>query len=337
MYVRSLLLHGITDLSRYQVHGNAGHIAQGWRPDTYRSLTSQPNTHVVTIDYRGFGYSTGWPTEAGLINDGTALVDFVLDQLKIDPERIVIMGQSLGTAVSSAVSLNFANPNHDLLPAATRELQSSRPKSITKAPIAFAGIVLVAPFYSIPSLLLTYRMGGLVPILLPLRPFPSIASQLTSQMVDQWLSGKRLAAYYDTFSNKVKSVGGNPLGMLQIIHAVNDMDISYHQTKMICAAMLQKGDAIVDSKCINGSEGAAVLDVVKANSPTLRFEILERGGKLICSQRDTTRQTLTTNRTQPRSHIQPSSSSHITGLLTPPIELQLYCIYLVFRLIMASI
>ncbi|WPG97519.1 Hypothetical protein R9X50_00029600 [Acrodontium crateriforme] len=260
-----------------KVHGNAGHIAQGWRPDTFRSLTLQPNTHVVTIDYRGFGYSTGWPTEAGLINDGTALVDFVLDQLKIEPERIVIMGQSLGTAVSSAVSLNFANPNHDLLPPATRELQSRRSQHIIKAPIAFAGVVLVAPFYSIPSLLLTYRMGGMIPILLPLRPFPSIARQLTSQMIDQWPSGRRLAAYYDAFGNNVKTIGESPLGMLQIIHARNDMDISYHQTEMICAAMLQRGDMDM-GKCISGNQSAAVLHVDKANSPTVRFEILERGG-----------------------------------------------------------
>jgi pimeloyl-ACP methyl ester carboxylesterase len=78
-----------------KVHGNAGDIAQGWRPDTIRSLVSVPNTYVFTIDYRGFGHSTGSPDEAGVIMDGVTLVEWIMREAKVPSERVVIMGQSL--------------------------------------------------------------------------------------------------------------------------------------------------------------------------------------------------------------------------------------------------
>ncbi len=45
---------------------NAGHVAQGIRPASYHALTDTSNYHVLAIDYRGFGHSSGSPTEAGL-------------------------------------------------------------------------------------------------------------------------------------------------------------------------------------------------------------------------------------------------------------------------------
>ena len=64
-------------------HGNAGHLANGWRTDTYRAVTAGASdiTHVITIDYRGYGYSTGSPTEQGLITDGMTVVKWAMDTL----------------------------------------------------------------------------------------------------------------------------------------------------------------------------------------------------------------------------------------------------------------
>ncbi|EMC94814.1 hypothetical protein BAUCODRAFT_36073 [Baudoinia panamericana UAMH 10762] len=271
-------------------HGNAGHIAQGWRTDTYRQLALRPNTHVLTIDYRGFGHSTGSPTEAGLITDGTALIDWVMHAAGIPPERIVVLGQSLGTAVSSAVTLHFADPSSELIPSTSRELRPLLAKEGSIQPTAFAGVVLVAPFSSLPSLLLTYRIGGFLPILLPLRPFPYIAGMLTSRMVDTWRSADRLAAYYQALANSPLTKSdrtGRVMGSLQLVHSIRDMDIPYHQTEMICRRVFGGGfepgvyekeedSGLVD--CVDGSRGAAVLDVKAANRPRVRFEIIEYGG-----------------------------------------------------------
>jgi len=253
-------------------------------------LASQPNTHVLTIDYRGFGYSTGSPTEAGLITDGTTLVEWVVKVAGIPPDRIVIIGQSLGTAVSSAVALHFADPGSELIPSETRELW---PSSGQRIPTAFLGIVLVAPFSSLPSLMLTYRIGGVLPILLPLRPFPYIAGILTSRMPDKWLSADRLSAYYGAFSGSLQvlsSTEGRSIGSLQIIHSVRDMDIPYHQTEIICRRIFREGsepgvyegtEAEGRLRCIDGSRGPGAQDVKEKGRPKVRFEIVEYGGEYL--------------------------------------------------------
>ncbi|RMX80031.1 hypothetical protein D0869_07866 [Hortaea werneckii] len=306
-------------------HGNAGHVAQGWRTDNYRLFSSLPNTHILTVDYRGFGHSTGSPTEQGLVIDGIALVEWVLNVAKIPPERIVIVGQSLGTAVASAVGLAFLDPwNRDgLVPWSpgitlwTRESPEAdddddfRLKWDAVAmqhkrdPATFAGIILIAPFSSLPSLLLTYRIGGLIPLLLPLRPFPYLGNLLTSQVLDSWRSGDRLAAYYRRLcslshsSSSFSTEEGMGNGSLQLIHAVNDADIPYHETEKICQRIFRDDGTGVDGreeagevdhqehysqvmKCLD-QDGKGPARVVEApqeddRSPRVRIEIVEYGG-----------------------------------------------------------
>ena len=238
-----------------------------------------PNTHVVSIDYRGFGKSTGSPTEAGLITDGVALVNWVMNVANVPPERIVILGQSLGTAVASAVGLHFVDPKNELIIAegdnAERQPLIAEETAVTTHPTTFAGVVLVAPFSSLPSLMLTYRIGGIIPILLPLRPFPQLARMLTSRMVDKWRTADRLSAYYSTLaSSRLLHAGGRRMGALQLIHAVNDADISFHQTEIICRR-------IFGEKCtLDGSKGPPVVEVKDESGPRVSFEIVQYGGNV---------------------------------------------------------
>ncbi|KAF7197083.1 Protein bem46 [Pseudocercospora fuligena] len=267
-------------------HGNAGHVAQNWRPITNRFMATRPNTHVFTIDYRGFGHSTGDPTEAGLITDGITLVKWIMEVARIPPERIVILGQSLGTAVSSAVALHFADAGNELLPRQTQELSSLKRDNDQVKPIVFAGVVLAAPFNSVPTLLLTYRIGGLLPLLLPLRPVPWFANLLTSQMVDKWETAERLTAYYQSLAGSPRLTNGSKqLGSLQIVHALDDADIPYRQTEMICRRILDKRGSDseldpdeIDAKSCIGEGGAGVLDVKRNGRPRLRFELVRYGG-----------------------------------------------------------
>jgi abhydrolase domain-containing protein 12 len=64
------------------------------------------------------------------------------------------------------------------------------------------------------------------------------------------------------------------MGSLQIIHGVNDKDISYHQTEMICQRILGN-----EAECIDGSRGATLLEVKKEGRPGVRFEIFGHGGE----------------------------------------------------------
>jgi len=211
-------------------HGNAGNVAQGWRADTYRALTSlNSRIHVITVDYRGFGESTGSPTEAGITLDGHTLAAYVLDVLKVPADRIVLLGQSLGTAVTSSVALSFADPENTsgLVPAIKKHTNQAQ-----RAPILFKGVVLVASFTNIPQLLKAYRFGGFFPLFSPLNTYPSLQNFLMGCVADTWPSVHRVAAIVRlSWGNTQKGAAGsqpnNVPVRIQFVHAYNDFDIPY--------------------------------------------------------------------------------------------------------------
>lgn len=92
------------------MHGAAGIVGSGYRAPNYRALsTGQPEKiHVLTVDYRGFGRSSGTTSERGIVLDALAVGDWATRVAGIPPSRILIFGQSLGTAVSIALSEHFA-------------------------------------------------------------------------------------------------------------------------------------------------------------------------------------------------------------------------------------
>lgn len=64
-------------------------------------LIEKTNSNVVLFGYRGYGLSEGTPEEKGLINDGEAIIDFVLNgDLNIDKSNVFILGKSLGVSVA---------------------------------------------------------------------------------------------------------------------------------------------------------------------------------------------------------------------------------------------
>lgn len=77
-------------------HGNGGDI--GFRTH-YFNLFSRLGYIVLYYDYRGYGKSTGSPSEKGVNKDIVAVWNYVTN-LNIDPKNIIIMGESLGTSVS---------------------------------------------------------------------------------------------------------------------------------------------------------------------------------------------------------------------------------------------
>jgi uncharacterized protein len=80
-------------------HGNGG--ALRYRVDRYRALT-QGGTGLVALSYRGYGGSSGRPSEAGLIEDARATYGFAAKRY---PEaRLVLWGESLGTGVAIALA-----------------------------------------------------------------------------------------------------------------------------------------------------------------------------------------------------------------------------------------
>src|SRR5207244_3056751 len=80
-------------------HGNGGALA--WRADRFRALIAD-GTGLLALSYRGYGGSSGSPTETGLICDGEALYRFAAERYQ--PARLALWGESLGTGVAVALA-----------------------------------------------------------------------------------------------------------------------------------------------------------------------------------------------------------------------------------------
>jgi len=78
-------------------HGNAGNLSQ--RAGLMLELAGIP-AQVFIVDYRGYGRSTGRPSEKGLYRDGRAAWRYLREDGGVDSDRIVILGKSLGGAVA---------------------------------------------------------------------------------------------------------------------------------------------------------------------------------------------------------------------------------------------
>jgi uncharacterized protein len=80
-------------------HGNGGSLRG--RVDRFRALTAD-GTGLVALSYRGYGGSSGRPTEAGLLDDAEAAYAFAV--ARYPAGRIVLWGESLGTGVAVALA-----------------------------------------------------------------------------------------------------------------------------------------------------------------------------------------------------------------------------------------
>ncbi len=89
------LAKGITIL---MFHGNAGNI--GHRVPIARVLEENFGCHVLMLEYRGYGRSTGTPDERGLMVDAQTGLDYIRKREDTKNSKIIVYGQSLGGAVS---------------------------------------------------------------------------------------------------------------------------------------------------------------------------------------------------------------------------------------------
>lgn len=83
-------------------HGNAGNNSH--RMEQITALY-QKGMSVAIFDYRGYGKSSGHPSENGLYHDGQAVVRYMNEILSIPSEKIVIIGTSLGGAVAAELGM----------------------------------------------------------------------------------------------------------------------------------------------------------------------------------------------------------------------------------------
>lgn len=58
----------------------------------------------LLVNYRGYGLSTGSPTEQDIMGDSLAILDSVLKETGRTPDDVILVGQSLGSGVATQVA-----------------------------------------------------------------------------------------------------------------------------------------------------------------------------------------------------------------------------------------
>ncbi|MCK5138754.1 MAG: alpha/beta hydrolase, partial [Thermodesulfovibrionia bacterium] len=78
-------------------HGNGGNISH--RMEKIKLLNAL-NVDILIFDYRGYGMSKGRPSEHGLYLDAEAAYAYLITSKEVLPEKIIVFGESLGSAVA---------------------------------------------------------------------------------------------------------------------------------------------------------------------------------------------------------------------------------------------
>lgn len=78
------------------LHGNGGEISD--RAERFAAYQAQ-GFGVLFVSYRGYGASTGSPSEQGLLRDARAAYDWLIAQ-GISRDAIMLVGESLGSGVA---------------------------------------------------------------------------------------------------------------------------------------------------------------------------------------------------------------------------------------------
>ena len=101
-------------------HGNGGNLSH--RASDVLWMNRRLKTNVFIFDYRGYGRSTGSPTEEGVYQDSRAALAYLTSRDDVDLSKVVFLGRSLGTAVAIELA---------------KEMSKEGP---------LAGIILISPF-----------------------------------------------------------------------------------------------------------------------------------------------------------------------------------------------
>jgi uncharacterized protein len=124
------------------LHGNAGNITY-YTPHVQEIVAA--GSSILILDYRGYGKSSGRPSEEGLYRDSEAGFIYLLGK-GYRAERIIIHGHSLGTAV--AVDLASRRPCAALI----LEAPFTSASDVAGTLVPFIGPLLVRSYNSLPKI-----------------------------------------------------------------------------------------------------------------------------------------------------------------------------------------
>lgn len=162
---------------------------------------------LLLVNYRGYGASTGEPSERALLDDALALYDWAAQRPDVDPARIAVHGRSLGTGIAT-------------------QLAAARP---VKA------VVLTSPFTSIRDL--GRRHYPWLPVGLMLRhPFDAAAAAPKVKVPALVISGGTDTIIPAEYSERLAAAwGGGVERLLLPDRGHNDLEGDAHYATAIAA------------------------------------------------------------------------------------------------------
>jgi len=86
-------------------HGNAD-VAR-WLVPWAKEAATRTNLCVVLAEYRGYDGLAGVPSYAGSARDALAALQLTRDTLGVTPDRLVLFGHSLGTAIAAELAMTI--------------------------------------------------------------------------------------------------------------------------------------------------------------------------------------------------------------------------------------
>ncbi len=145
-------------------HGNAGNVASR---GAYARILARAGFDVLLFDYRGYGRSSGRPSEAGTYLDARAALARLGDEPGTSRERTIYLGESLGAAVALELALETAPAGVILQSAFTsvrdmaRKVLPLMPRALV--PDAYPSLQLI-PALTSPVLVLHGERDDIVPV-----------------------------------------------------------------------------------------------------------------------------------------------------------------------------
>ncbi|TPX53100.1 hypothetical protein SeMB42_g00998 [Synchytrium endobioticum] len=200
-------------------HGNAANRAAPNRVSFYREVLQRADgeAHIIALDYRGFGDSCGArPSERGLQLDAQAVWEWVVRRVSPNA-KVYLVGHSLGTGVATYLAAHLM-----------AEAESNRSRTAD-------GLILVAPYKSVPDAALTYPT---VPLLMPFRAHPAVSALACRCVGEKWDSMENIKAL-------------SPMPIL-ILHGAKDWEIPPSHSA-----------ALFESACIYRSPSSARLHSIQ--------------------------------------------------------------------------
>ena len=80
-------------------HGNAEDI--NLANEMLSHIRSTLSINIIAPEFAGYGIYSGYPTEGQLFNDAINVFDYMVNEMKINANNIIIFGRSLGTSIAT--------------------------------------------------------------------------------------------------------------------------------------------------------------------------------------------------------------------------------------------